>query len=55
MLLPYDIVADVIALADVVAIYYVVDVVTTDEDVTYSITARWQMLLPYDVVDDETT
>ena len=34
----------------------VVDVVTTEEDVTSSITARWQMLLPYDVVVDvETT
>ena len=34
----------------------VVDVVTTKEDVTSSITARWQMLLQYDVVVDvETT
>ena len=41
MLLPYDI---------------VVDVTTTEEDVTSSITAKWQILLPYDVVVDvETT
>ena len=34
----------------------VVDVITTEEDVTSSITARWQMLLPYDIVADvETT
>ena len=29
-----------------------VDVITTEGDVTSSITARWQMLLPYDVVVD---
>ena len=40
MLLPYDI---------------VVDVVTTEEDVTSSITTKWQMLLPYDVVVDVET
>ena len=41
MLLPYDI---------------MVDVITTEEDVTFSIVASWQMLLPYDiVVDVETT
>ena len=37
MLLPYD---------------FVVDVITTEEDVTSSISAKWQMLLPYDVVVD---
>ena len=33
----------------------VVDVITTKEDVTSSITAKWQMLLPYDVIDVKTT
>ena len=34
----------------------VVNVITTEEDVTSSIIASWQMLLPYDiVVDVETT
>ena len=34
----------------------VVDVITTEEDVTSSITAKWQMLFPHDVVVDvETT
>ena len=38
MLLPYDIVADVIALADMVLSYdIVVDVLTTEDDVTSSI------------------
>ena len=41
MLLPYDI---------------MVDVIRTEEDVTSSITAKWQMLFPSDVVVDvETT
>ena len=30
----------------------VVDVITTEEDVTSSIIESWQMLLPYDIVVD---
>ena len=35
------------------AIYYVVDAVTTEKDVSYPhIVFKWQILLPYDVVED---
>ena len=33
----------------------VVDVITTEEDVTSSIIASWQILLPYDIVVDVVT
>ena len=55
MLLPYDIVADIIALADILPHVIVVDVITTDKYVTSSIIASWQMLLPYDIVVDVET
>ena len=41
------------ALADVIAIYYVVDVIITEEDVISScLFYKWQVLLPFNVVED---
>ena len=57
MLVPNDIVANVIALADVIAIFYyimVADVIATRK-MFYLFIAPWQMLLLYDIVVDVKT
>ena len=54
MLVPNDIVADVIALADVIAILYyimVADVIATRK-MFHLFIATWQMSLPYNIVVD---